>query len=283
MWGLLAPGRARAHGVTGCTVPTCPPVRKQVAASGAHRPQAGPPCLAWWTVSGHTAHGPPDPSHPADPGSSGSLTQGTRPGTMGGLAPGLPGHPGRPGRQLTAPPQGTTGERCPEGYTPHRLCLPAAGERSPRLLRAGGGRLRSGLWLLGGVGAQAAGTVVLGDVCRRVPRLGFPCWFLPPEARVHFLSQVRRGGNRQASSQGSPGAAQGCCQLGLLPSTLAAPCWGSKQIPSSLGPGGGLWALQRLPLFHASDSGDMPLGPEVLRPASQCGRQAGPREETKDP
>lgn len=175
----------------------------------------------------------------------------------------------------------------PGGLHPHRPCLPAVGEGSPRLLRAGGGRLRSGLWLLGGVGRRRRGpwswVMFAGGSHAWVSHVGSCLLRLESTSRLRSDEGAtdRRAARAALGPPREP--AQGCCQLGLLPSTLAVPCWGSKQIPSSLGPGGGLWALQRLPLFHASDSGDMPSGPEVLRPASQCGRQAGPGEETKDP
>lgn len=144
---------------------------------------------------------------------------------MGGLAPGLPGHPRCPSQQLTAPHGGPQVNTAPRAPSP-------IGSASGFWEGWGRRQRRPWSWVM-----FAGGSHVRGLSSIR----GFPYWFLPPVARVHFPSQVRRGGDRQASSQGlgpPREPARGCCQLGQLPSTLAAPCWGSKQIPSSLGPGG---------------------------------------------
>ena len=269
--GRVGPPLSSAHGVTGCTVPTCAPGEK--AGGGTQsRPQAGPPPSAWWTASGRTARGPPDLSPLAGPGSSGSLTQrGPGQGSRGTSA-WTSRPPQMPQPTADRTPQGTTGEHCPEGSVPPWLCC----------------------WLLGGVGAQAAQTMVLGDVCQWVPHprtklhQGFPI-LVPASCGPSPLPVSGQMRGRQTGEQPRPGDPRGA-SLGVLPAGSAplhacSSLLGFQADPQLPGPWRGVQALRQLPLFHAPTQGTCPQGQGCSDlPAGEGGRlDPGRRPRTPGP
>lgn len=138
--------------------------------------------------------------------------------------------------------------------------------RQPTAASAGAGRaaqgtLASGQWGAGG-GDRGSWVMFVAGPIAGFPSVGSCLGGSSPQPGL----QVREG-DRQVSSQAALGVPRSPPRgaASWVASTHAAPCWGSKQIPSS-------WALEGVsgspaPLFHASDSGDMAPGPEVLRPA----------------